>query len=77
MREPEDAKWAPAREKVRRMLARADAARGVTPPDPDKNLRGFVAAVTAPAARERDGGWLGGIREYIQDAGPVPSSRFL
>lgn len=161
--EPEDAKWAPAREKVRRVLARADAARGVTPlsrqdlrgwhyvltggvlgtlspygfesmtgrwayvsdstascatalqrlklilgaadtapqlrrlddgsvghgpaddrpaqdiaaeiagaapeqdegdgetpADPDKNLRGFVAAVTAPAARERDGDWLGG-----------------
>jgi hypothetical protein len=28
-------------------------------------------------AADIDGGWLGGIREYIPDAGPVPSSRFL
>jgi hypothetical protein len=45
------------------------------PPDPDEGLRRFVEAVTAQGAR--DGGWLSGIREYIPDAGPVPSSRFL
>lgn len=47
------------------------------PPDPDEGLRGFVEAVTTAGARERDGGWLDGPREYIPDAGPVPSSRFL
>ena len=129
--EPEDTAWAPAREKVRRILARAGTARAVTsldrqdlrgwhyvltggvlatlspygfgagmtgrwaylsdsadgcaavldegdgsaPPDPDEGLRRFVEAVTAPGTR--DGGWLSGIREYIPDAGPVPSSRFL
>ena len=50
---------------------------GSAPPDPDQDLRHFVETVTAPDARERDGGWLGGIREYIPDAGPVPSNRFL
>lgn len=45
------------------------------PPDPDEDLRHFVEAITAPDAR--DGGWLGGIREYIPDTGPVPSSRFF
>jgi hypothetical protein len=54
-----------------------DEGDGETPPDPDEDLQRFAAAVTSPAARERDGGWLGGIREYIPDAGPVPSSRFL
>jgi len=49
---------------------------GNTPPDPNEGLRRFVEAVTAAGTRERDGGWLGGIREYIPDAGPVPSSRF-
>jgi hypothetical protein len=48
-----------------------------TPPDPDESLRRFIEAVTAAGTRGRDGGWLGGIREYIPDAGPVPSSRFL
>jgi len=24
---------------------------------------------------ERDGGWLGGIRQYIPDVGPTPSNR--
>jgi hypothetical protein len=33
--------------------------------------------MTAAGAGERDGSWLGGIREYIPDAGPVSSSRFL
>jgi hypothetical protein len=50
---------------------------GDTPPDPDEALRRFAEAVSGPRARERDGGWLGGVREYIRDAGPVPSSRFL
>jgi hypothetical protein len=54
-----------------------DEGDGNTPPDPDEGLRRFVEAVTAAGTRERDGGWLGGIREYIPDAGPVPSSRFL
>jgi tetratricopeptide (TPR) repeat protein len=50
---------------------------GSAPPDPGQDLRHFVETVTAPDARERDGGWLGGIREYIPDAGPVPSNRFI
>jgi hypothetical protein len=54
-----------------------DEGDGSTPPDPDDGLRHFVETVTAPEARGRDGGWLGGIREYITDAGPVPSNRFL
>ena len=54
-----------------------DEGDGSTPPDPDEDLRRFVEAVTAAGACDRDGGWLGGIREYIPDAGPVPSSRFL
>jgi hypothetical protein len=48
---------------------------GKTPPDPDEGLRRFVQAVTAVG--EQDGGWLGGVREYVPDAGPVLSSRFL
>jgi hypothetical protein len=52
----------------------SDEGDGSAPPDPDEGLRRFVEAVTAPGAR--DGGWLSGIREYIPDAGPVPSSRF-
>ena len=54
-----------------------DEGDGSAPPDPDQDLRHFVETVTAPDARERDGGWLGGIREYIPDAGPVPSNRFI
>jgi hypothetical protein len=54
-----------------------DEGDGETPPDLDEGLRRFVEAVTAAGARERDGGWLGGIREYIPNAGPVSSSRFL
>jgi hypothetical protein len=50
---------------------------GNTPPDPDEGLRRFVEAVTAAGTPERDGRWLSGIRDYIPDAGPVPSSRFL
>jgi len=54
-----------------------DEGDGEAPPDLDEDLQRFVAAITTPAARDRDGGWLGGMREYIRDAGPVPSSRFL
>ena len=54
-----------------------DQGDGGTPPDPDENLRRFVDAVTGPGGRERGGGWLSGLREYVPDAGPVPSSRFL
>ncbi len=53
-----------------------DGGDGNTPPDPDESLRRFVEAVTAAGTGEPDGGWLGGIRDYIPDAGPVPSSRF-
>jgi hypothetical protein len=54
-----------------------DEGDGNTPPDLDEGLRRFVEAVTAAGVGERDGSWLGGIREYIPDAGPVSSSRFL
>jgi len=54
-----------------------DEGDGNTPPDPDEGLRRFVQAVTATGTPERDGGWLGGIREHIPNAGPVPSGRFL
>ena len=47
------------------------------PRTPTRTCADFVETVTAPDARERDGGWLGGIREYIPDAGPVPSNRFI
>jgi hypothetical protein len=47
---------------------------GSAPPDPDQTLRRFTQVVTA--ASDGDGGWLGGIREYIPDAGPAPSSSF-
>ena len=43
--EPEDAAWAPAREKVRRMLARAGIARAVTPLD-NQDLRGWHYVLT-------------------------------
>lgn len=39
-------------------------------------LHRFVETITAAEAGERDGGWLGAVREYITDVGPVPSSRF-
>ena len=54
-----------------------DEGDGSTPPDPDENLRRFTEAVTAVRTRDRDRSWLGGIREYIPNAGPVPSSCFL
>ena len=55
----------------------SDEGDGKTPPDPDERLRRFVEAVSAEGARERDGGWLGGVREHIPSAGPVPGNRFL
>jgi tetratricopeptide (TPR) repeat protein len=59
---------------IARAVPELDEGDGGTPADPDEGLRRFVEAVTAPGTR--DGGWLSGIREYIPDAGPVPSSRF-
>ena len=50
---------------------------GSAPADPDDGLRCFVRAVAGDGARERDGGWLGGIREWVPNSGPVPSSRFV
>jgi tetratricopeptide (TPR) repeat protein len=58
--EPEEAAWVPAREKVRRMLARADVARGATPLD-RKDLRGWHYVLT--------GGVLGGISPHGLDEG--------
>ena len=49
---------------------------GSGPPDTGEELLRFTVTVTAADAGERDGGWLGGVREYIADAGPVLSSRF-
>jgi hypothetical protein len=43
--EPDDDRWVPAREKVRRMLARADVIRGVTPLD-FQDLRGWHYVLT-------------------------------
>jgi hypothetical protein len=62
---------------IARTTPEPDEGDGSTPPDSDEGLRRFAASVTAAGTRERDGGWLSGIREYIPDAGPVPSSRFL
>ena len=54
-----------------------DEGDGSTPPDPSEGLRRFAEAVAAAGAHERDGCWLGGLREYIPDTGPVPSSCFV
>ena len=54
-----------------------DVGDGSAPPDPDEGLRRFVEAVMGARAREVGGGWLGGGRYYVPNAGPVPSSRFL
>ena len=53
--EPEDAAWRPAREKVRRMLARAGAAGAVSPLD-HRDLRGWHYVLT--------GGVLGSVSPY-------------
>jgi len=58
--EPEDAAWTPAREKVRRMLARAGIARAVTSLD-RQDLRGWHYVLT--------GGVLGRLSPYGFDAG--------
>jgi hypothetical protein len=62
---------------IARTAPEQDLGDGRTPPDPDENLDRFVDAVAGVDGRDRDGGWLGGLREYVPDAGPVPSSRFL
>ena len=54
-----------------------DEGDGSAPTDPDDGLRRFARAVADAGARERDGGWLGGIREWVANAGPVTSSRFV
>jgi hypothetical protein len=58
--EPADTVWAPAREKVRRMLARAGIARAVTPLD-RQDLRGWHYVLT--------GGVLASLSPYGFDAG--------
>jgi hypothetical protein len=58
--EPADAAWIPAREKVRRMLARASTARAVTPLD-RRDLRGWHYVLT--------GGILATLSPYGFDAG--------
>ena len=62
-------------------LARTEPERdegdGTAPADPDDQLRRLVQAVTADDARDRDGGWLGGLREHVPNSGPVPSSRLV
>ncbi len=60
---------------IARTAPEHDPGDGGTPSDPDENLRWFVDAVMG--GRERDGGWLSGLREHVPDSGPVPSSRFL
>ena len=50
-----------------------DRGDGGAPPDPDENLRRLIDAVTDAGGGERDGGWLSGLREYLPDAGPVPT----
>jgi hypothetical protein len=62
---------------IARTTPELDQGDGGTPADLDDDLRGFVATVTGAGGRERDRGWLSGLREYVVDAGPVPSSRFL
>jgi len=58
--EPKDAAWIPARQKVRRMLARADIARAVTPLN-HQDLRGWHYVLT--------GGVLESLSPYGFDAG--------
>lgn len=62
---------------IARITPEQDQGDGNTPADPGEGLRRFAGAVMAAGTRDRDGGWLGGIREYIPDSGPIPSSRFL
>ena len=54
-----------------------DEGDGDTPRTPTKACAASSKQSTAAGTRERDGGWLGGIRGYIPDTGLVPSSRFL
>ena len=64
-------------DEIVRATPERDEGDGGAPPDPDEDLRRFVETVTSARAHDRGGQWLGGIREYVADAGPVPSSRFL
>jgi hypothetical protein len=54
-----------------------DEGDGSAPADPDDGLRCFARTVADDGARERDGGWLGGTREWVPNSGPVPSSRLV
>jgi hypothetical protein len=55
-------------------LARAAAAVGGVRDGFRAHLRQFTETVTAADAGERDGGWLGGAREYIADEAPCPAA---
>jgi hypothetical protein len=57
-------------------MPQQDEGDGSAPPDPEEHLRRFTETLTCPDGAERGGSWLGGAREYVSDAGPVPSSRF-
>jgi hypothetical protein len=60
---------------IAQTVPQQDEGDGSAPPDPEENLRRFTETLTSPDATDRRGSWLGGAREYIPDAGPVPSSR--
>lgn len=64
-------------DEIARTTPEQDGGDGSTPPDPDEGLRSFVEAVTAAGISGRDSGWLGGVREHVPDAGPVPGNRFI
>jgi hypothetical protein len=82
----------PSQDEANRRLARADGLEAAPDPKlggainlvkpglllaPDDGLRCFVRAVADDGARERDGGWLGEVREWVPNSGPMPSSRFV
>ncbi|MEV8097643.1 hypothetical protein [Kitasatospora sp. NPDC085879] len=55
-------------EEIRAAEPEPDEGDGETPADPDELLAAFAARVR--------GGWLGGPRDRVRSAGPVPSSKF-
>jgi hypothetical protein len=57
---------------VARTTPEQDQGDGGTPPDPDENLRRFVVADAG--GRERDGGWLSGLREYVPTPARCPAA---
>ena len=61
---------------IAQSVPQRDEGGGSAPSDPEDNLRHFTKTLASPDTVERGGGWLGGVREYIPHAGPVPSSRF-